>query len=263
MDKVTLAMPSVSSTNLLKNYAAGNVQQKESFTSDQKPAEEIISKEAADASKVYSRVVVNKKPVENKTLEAKKAELISQGKVEGKDFKIEYAGENLQTLEIDENGRPSEIFFYEKKDGSDGKLETYTKYEYCLNPETTGLKKSLTSYNADGKFIFRSNVYEREKSPYKNMEVNFDTKFDKFVEKLESENAKFVINHFDGNASTAHSVSVFDKDSILKYEFTDDINGEPLEVSVSKVGKDGYNDNIIAFYPDETVYTEFKDSLIY
>ena len=263
MDKVTLAMPSVSSTNLLKNYSTGNVQQKESFTSDQKPAEEIISKEAADASKVYSRVVVNKKPVENKTLEAKKAELISQGKLEGKDFNVKYAGENFKTLEVIENDKTSEIFFYENKDDSDGKLETYTKYEYCLNPETTGLKKSLTGYDADGKFIFRSNVYEKEKSPYKNMKVNFDTKFDKFVEKLESENAKFVINHTEGNDTTTHSVSVLDNDRVLKYEFTHDINGEPLEVSVSEVGNDGYNKNVIAFGPEETVYTEFKDSLIY
>ena len=95
------------------------------------------------------------------------------------------------------------------------------------------------------------------------MKVNFDTKFDKFVEKLESENAKFVINHTEGNDTTTHSVSVLDNDRVLKYEFTHDINGEPLEVSVSEVGNDGYNKNVIAFGPEETVYTEFKDSLIY
>ena len=258
MEKVTISSPS---TNLLKNYAAQTVQKKESFTSEQpEPAKELMSKEAADASKAYSGVAAAKKsPFEKKSLEDKKAELLNNGKVEGKDFKINNAGKSFTTLEIYADGKPSEIFMYNNGASADD-LESYTKISYCLTPETTGLKASMTNYDKDGNFKYRSNIYEKDKSPYKDCDVNFETEPEDLTEQFKAKNIKFSIEKSQNGEFTSEVVTAFDNDKISKYEFICDINGDPLEVRRYDVGSDGRDIRYVGYGSDETTYVEYKDS---
>lgn len=263
MEKITPAMPS---TNLLKNYSISAQPKNESFTSEEtiaQPKQEIMSKEAADAAKAYSGVAaVNKKPFVKKSLEDKKTELLAQNKTEGVDFKISDAGKNSKILEIFENGQPSEIFFYKNKNASADDLDGYTKFEYCLNPEATGLKTSMTNYSADGNFRSRTNIYEKDKSPYQDYDINFQTKIDELTGKLKEKNIQFAVDTLPEGEFTTHIVTAFEPDGVNKYEFTNDINGNPVEVRKIKIDENGRELKIIGFSQDETTYTEYKDSFV-
>ena len=52
-------------------------------------APEIVKKDTADAVKAYSLVAPKPKNYDKKSLEELKTELVQQGKIEGKDFKVE------------------------------------------------------------------------------------------------------------------------------------------------------------------------------
>ncbi len=254
MEKITLAVPS---TNLLKNYGATVQQKRETFTAEKEPAKEIISKEAADASRAYSGVAV-KQPFEKKSFDDKKAELLSNGKVEGENFKIYNAGKNLRVLEVLNDGKPSEIYYYNDSGNPDG----FTKYQYCLNSETTGLKYSAAAYDGNGVFKSRTNIYEKDKSPYTGIDVNFETEAEDLIEHLKSENIRFAVDKFVDGELTTDVITAFDAGKVYKYEFVRDINGNPVEMRKIETDENGKDLRYITFSPDETSYTEYKESFV-
>ena len=121
-------------------------------------APEIVKKDTADAVKAYSLVAPKPKNYDKKSLEELKTELVQQGKIEGKDFKVEQ--DNLMSkLILLENDKPVKEYIYNQKGASKEDFETVREFGYPLD-DKNGLQSIETTYGADGEFHFRTMNYK-------------------------------------------------------------------------------------------------------
>ncbi len=226
-------------------------------------APEIVKKDTADAVKAYSLVAPKPKNYDKKSLEELKTGLVQQGKIEGKDFKVEQ--DNLMSkLILLENDKPVKEYIYNQKGASKEDFETVREFGYPLD-DKNGLQSIETTYGADGEFHFRTMNYDKEKSPYKNELVNFSTKSSEFRQYLKDNNIKFANDVDISNDIVTHKFIVFDPkaDKMSKYVFTENEKGEPLYVSKSEIDNCGNTKNSIDFHEKTTSFTEFEDNCKY
>lgn len=226
-------------------------------------APEIVKKDTADAVKAYSLVAPKPKNYDKKSLEELKTGLVQQGKIEGKDFKVEQ--DNLMSkLILLENDKPVKEYIYNQKGASKEDFETVREFGYPLD-DKNGLQSIETTYGADGEFHFRTMNYDKEKSPYNNELVNFSTKSSEFRQYLKDNNIKFANDVDISNDIVTHKFIVFDPkaDKMSKYVFTENEQGEPLYVSKSEIDNCGNIKNSIDFHEKTTSFTEFEDNCKY
>lgn len=280
---------SVSSTNLLQNYAlkpATDPQKPEATKTADQPeiAQDIVKKETADATKAYAAGIIAPPPKaapEKKSLDELKADLVAQGKVEGKDFKIENKEDKQgvygHELVVLENDKPLKSYYYDNNGAAKEDFQFVTEYSYPMNTPTLAdgtipkLKQTETSYGADGEFHFRATRYERENSPYKDDIVNYDTKPFELEEKLKAEGIKFArdIEYSNDNENyntfMVNKITAFDPktDEMIRYEFTyNKADDSVVDVTKNIIDKDGSIKSYIAFRKDETAFVNFRDDFI-
>lgn len=270
---------SVSSTNLLQNYAVKPAEQPKAeetkVANNPEIAQDIVKKETADAAKAYAAGIVAPPPKqvpEKKSLNELKADLLAQGKVEGKDFKIEKKEDKQgvygHELVVLENDKPVKIYFYgvgaTKED-----FQAVEEYSYPVG-DGKGLKSTVTSHGADGEFHYRTTIYERENSPYKDDIVNFDTKPFELEEKLKAEGIKFArdIDYSTDNENSktlmVNKITVLDPktNEMVRYEFAyNKADDSVVDVRKNMFDKDGSIKSGITFSKDETAFVNFEDDL--
>lgn len=251
------------SNNMLQSYWA-NLNANNSVPSTPattaQTAPEIVKKETADAVKSYSLVAPKSKNYNKKSLEELKTGLVQQGKIEGKDFKVEQ--DNLMSkLILLENEKPVKEFMYNQKGASKEDFETVREIAYPLD-DKNGLQSVETTRGADGEFHFRTMNYDKEKSPYKNEIVNCSTKSSDFRQYLKDNNMKFANDVDISNDIVTHKFTVFDPkaDKMSKYVFTENEKGEPLYVSKSEIDNCGNTKSSMDFHEKTTSFTEFEDN---
>ena len=251
-------------TNLLYNY---NSPQKSNFQSQAQTninsavAPEIVDKKCADATKAYALVPTKHPTPEKKSLEEIKASLVADGKVEGKDFTVDKEG-FASMITVLKDGKNDKVYRFNKNGETKDDFESVEEWSYPMD-SSKGLKSISTTYGADGEFCFRSTNYEKDKSPYQNDIVNFNTKPEDLKTHFEANNIKYA-NDFDlVGESLVDKITAFDaKDgSVTRYEFMHDKDNNIMKVTKNIVGKDGNLVASINHYKDETIYTEFNDSL--
>ena len=260
------------STNLLYNYKSQqNNNSIENKNTGYTTAPEILKKDTADAVKAYAFVQPPKKqPIEKEAqnFDEYKAFLTNQGKVEGKDFEIEqdYGSEII----LLKNGKPVKEFVYRDFGDSKGKLVVYREIAYPLefpsvDNKESALKSIHTVYGADGKFHYRTSYYAVENSPYKNENVNANTKSSDFKKYLKDNNIKFAADIDVSDNVIIHKYTTFDPASsqVVEYEFFEGEDGKPISVHKTFIDKDGNADSAIYFDESTTSYTEYTDHLIY
>lgn len=279
---------SVSSTNLLQNYAVKPAEQPkaEETKGAEQPeiAQDIVKKETADATKAYAAGIIAPPPKqapENKSLDELKADLVAQGKVEGKDFKIEKKEDKQgvygHELVVLENDKPVKSYYFDNIDKEKEELQFITDYSYPADLPTLAnddkspkLKSMETSYGADGEFHFRTTRYERENSPYKDDIVNYDTKPFELENKLEAEGIKFArdidysTDNENSNTFMVNKITTFDPktNDVTRYEFTyNKADDSVVDVTKSMIGNDGSIKSNIVFKKDETAFVNFEDDL--
>lgn len=225
-------------------------------------AGEILDKKLADATKAYAIIDYKQTPSKGKSLEELKADLIAKGKIEGKDFLIE-ASDSVSVLTILENQKTKEEFMYGKDNSGKEVLDSITDFSYPLDSQK-GLKEVRTVHDADGKFMFRTFEYEKDKFPYKDDVVNIETTPAQLVEHFKANGIKFVSNSNIKKDWSIQKYSAFNpKDNgVTEYEFTYDKSGKIWSVIKSLIDNDGSTNGIITYYKDTTSYTEYKDSFI-
>ena len=261
MDKISPV-----STNLLSAYKPqANVPAESNNNSNTAEiAPDIVKKETADAAKAYAIVAPPQKSVpEKKSIDELKADLTSQGKVEGKDFEVE-KDELASKLTIIENGRPVKIYRYDKDGSKKENFEAIQEFSYPLD-SSKGLKHIETTYGVDGKLHFRTFEYDRDNSPYKDDIVNFETQPYELEGKLKAAGIKFSRDTAYADLGYTVKITAFDpkKDEITRYEFSYPNDSEKANaVSKCIIDKDGSLSAEIMFRNDETVYTDFHDNLI-
>lgn len=271
------------STNLIQKFKSQQTLVNEVKPQDSQPqiASDIVKKETADAVKAYALVAPKPKTYEKKSLDEFKADLIQQGKIEGKDFKIEKIGDKKgfygSDLTIIENDKPVKTYYYDKDGATKEDFQLVTEYSYPLNTPNLGegnspsLKSTETVYDANGKFHFRTNRYERENSPYKDDIVNYNTTPIELEEKLKSAGIKYArdIEYSNDNKNLdTHiitKITAFDPktNDITRYEF-ECLEGNDKNSRVLKqfINQDGGIKSYISFNENETSYTEFQNSFI-
>lgn len=257
---------SPTSSNMLQTYfnsLGGSASVPSKSAATPQAASEIVKKETADAVKAYSLVAPKPKNYDKKSLEELKTDLVNQGKIEGKDFKVEQ--DNLMSkLILLENDKPLKEYIYNQKGASKEDFETVREFGYPLNNEN-GLQSVETTYGADGEFHFRTTNYDKDKSPYKNELVNNSTKSSEFRQYLKDNNIKFASDIDISNNIVTHKFTVFDPKTsqIVKYEFVENEKGEPLYVSKSEINNCGSTKSSIAFHEKTTSFTEYEDNCKY
>ncbi len=261
MDKISPV-----STNLLYAYKSqANTPVESKNNSDATTVSpDIVKKETAEAAKAYAIVAPAQKTApEKKSIDELKAGLTAQGKVEGKDF-IVRKDERDSQLNIIENGKIVKVYRFMNNGEKKEDFDAIQEFSYPLDSEK-GLKQVETMYGADGEFHFRINKYEREKSPYKNDIVNFETHPYELEKKLKAEGIKFSRDTAYADLGYTVKITAFDpkKDEITRYEFSYPNDGDKAN-SVSKciIDKDGSLSAEIMFREDETSYTDFHDNFI-
>ena len=224
---------------------------------------DIVKKETADAVKAYTFVAPNGKAVpEKKSIDELKADLISQGKVEGKDF-IVRKGKDDSQLNIIENGKKVKVYRYMNNGEKKEDFDAIQEFSYPLD-NSKGLKYIETTYGADGDFHFRTSLYERDKSPYKDDIVNFETQPYELVQKFKAQGVKFSMDNVYADLGFTVKITAFNpkSDEITRYEFSYPDNGDkPNSVSKCIIDKDGSLAAEIMFREEDTSYTDFKDTL--
>ena len=262
------------STNLLQNYLANykqvNAQPKvDNENTQPQVAQDIVKKETADAAKAYAGVVTPqpKAAPEKKSLDELKADLLAQGKVEGKDF-IVRKDELASRLNVIENGKTVKVYRFDKDGASKDDFEAVQEFSYPvenLTLESNGLKQTETTYGADGEFHFRTFRYEKDKSPYKNDIVNYDTKPFELENKLKADGIQFARDIEFVNEYMINKITAFDPktNEVTRYEFRYDKDNDTVnEVIKCLIDKDGSMKADITFRKDETDYTDYKNNLI-
>lgn len=261
MDKISPV-----STNLLYAYKqqvnAPAESQNNSNTATIAP--DIVKKETADAAKAYAIVAPPQKSApEKKSIDELKADLISQGKIEGKDFTVRKDERDSQ-LNIIENGKTVKVYRFMNNGEKKEDFDAIQEFSYPLD-SSKGLKQVETMYGADGDFRFRMTRYEKDKSPYKDDIVNYETKPYELEEKLKAEGIKFSRDTVYADLGYTVKITAFDpkKDEITRYEFSYPNDSDKVNaVSKCIIDKDGSLSAEIMFRNDETVYTDFHDNLI-
>lgn len=268
----------VSSTNLLQNYALNPAVVAEQPKTDNavqpEIAQDIVKKETADAAKAYACIAPPQKEApEKKSLDELKADLIAQGKVEGKDFKIEKMEDKKgvygHELTVLENDKPVKIYFYAVGATKDD-FQSVEEYSYPIG-DGKGLKSTITSYGADGEFHYRTNRYEKENSPYQNEIVNLDTKPFELENKLKEAGIQYArdIEWSCDNENLENrmitKITAFDPktNEVTRYEFNYDRDNDKVnEVVKNNIDKDGGIKSYIIFRNDETAFVNFEDNKI-
>ncbi len=255
---------SLSKTNLLYNYNSSqksNQQGAEQIQSNKTVAPEIVDKKYADATKAYALVTTKHPAPEKKSLEEFKTQLITAGKVEGKDFTIEKGG-FASKISVLKDGKNDKVYRFNKDGATKEDFESIEEWSYPMDP-SKGLKYINTTYDADGKFCFRSTCYEKDKSPYENDIINSKTEPQKLTKYFEENNIKYACDSDLVGECLNFKITAFDsKDgSVARYEFKYDKDNNITEVNKNIIGKDGNLTAEIRYSKDETTYTEFKDSL--
>lgn len=261
MDKISPV-----STNLLYAYKTqANVPAESKNNSNTTTiAPDIVKKETADAAKAYAIVAPKAKAApEKKSIDELKADLISQGKIERKDF-IVRKDERDSQLNIIENGKTVKVYRFMNNGEKKEDFDAIQEFSYPLD-SSKGLKQVETMYGADGDFRFRMTRYEKDKSPYKDDIVNYETKPYELEEKLKAEGIKFSRDTAYADLGYTVKITAFDpkKDEITRYEFSYPNDSDKVNaVSKCIIAKNGSLSAEIMFRNDETVYTDFHDNLI-
>ena len=261
MDKISPV-----STNLLYAYKTqANVPAESKNNSNTTTiAPDIVKKETADAAKAYAIVAPKAKAApEKKSIDELKADLISQGKIERKDF-IVRKDERDSQLNIIENGKTVKVYRFMNNGEKKEDFDAIQEFSYPLD-SSKGLKQVETMYGADGDFRFRMTRYEKDKSPYKDDIVNYETKPYELEEKLKAEGIKFSRDTAYADLGYTVKITAFDpkKDEITRYEFSYPNDSDKVNaVSKCIIAKDGSLSAEIMFRNDETVYTDFHDNSI-
>lgn len=262
------------STNLLQSYPTSPVKEEtQKAQTKQEVAHEIISKEAAEAVKAKAFVAPKAKPTpDKKSIDEYKADLIKEGKIEGKDFKVETKEDKQgvygHELIILDNNKPVKSYYYDKSTSKDEELQLVKEYSYPIG-DSKGLKQIETTYGADGEFHFRTTSYDKENSPYKGELVNHTTTPAELSEYFTSKGIKFTKDieySKDNNNLESYMISkitAFDPktNEITRYEFEyDKDNDKVYQVTKNIINKDGSINSYIAFRKDETAFIEFEDN---
>lgn len=255
------------STNLVQNYTQSHKVVTEPIKQVQSAPEiapEIVKKETADAAKAYSGIVAPKpRPLfEKKSLDELKSEVLAQGKVEGKDFKIDKQ-EKVTNMEILENDKPVKLYVYDNPATSADNLYEYQEYSYPTG--NNGLKEISAFYDGSGDFKFRSFTYDPENSPYKNEIVNAKAKPQDLRKYLDENNIRYATDiQINENDIWTTKFTTFEPktNDVIVYEFSyyeKDCEPEMISVEKKQIGKNGNLLNTIAFHDTFTSYTEFTD----
>ncbi len=251
------------STNLLQKFRpqASVADDKNNSNATATIAPDIVKKETADAVKAYAIAAPKPKPVpEKKSIDELKTDLISHGKVEGKDFTLR-KGQSDSQLNIIEDGKTVKVYRFVGNGENKEDFEAIQNFFYPLD-SSKGLKQVETVYGADGEFHFRTSIYEKDKSPYKDDIVNFETRPEELEEKLKADGSKFSRDTAYADLGYTVKITAFNpkNDEITRYEFSYP-NDSDTANSVSKclIGKDGSLSAEIMFRKDETNYTVFTN----
>ncbi len=272
----------VSSTNLLKNYQPKQAVFTEKSQETPQIASEIINRETAAATKSYAGFVAPppRKVPEKKSLNDLKADFIAQGKVEGKDFKIENCGDKQGVYGCEfivlENDKPVKKYYY-SNDGSkkeDFGLITEIFYPTVIptiangNSINSKVKSVETTYGSEGDFCFRKTRYEKDSSPYIDELVNYEIKPYELEQKLKANGIKYAndIEYSNDNANLEqfmiNKITAFNPrtNEVTRYEFTYNKATDKVEdVTKSIIDIDGNKVAEIRFRKDETDFVELKD----
>ena len=261
MDKISPV-----STNLLYAYKSqvNTPAENKNNSNTTTIAPDIVKKETADAAKAYAIVAPPQKSApEKKSIDELKADLISQGKIEGKDFTVRKDERDSQ-LNIIEDGKTVKVYRFMNNGEKKEDFDAIQEFSYPLD-SSKGLKQVETMYGADGDFHFRMTRYEKDKSPYKDDIVNFETHPYELEEKLKAAGCKFSRDTAYADLGYTVKITAFDpkKDEITRYEFSYPNDSDKVNaVSKCIIDKDGSLSAEIMFRNDETVYTDFHDNLI-
>lgn len=268
-----------SSTNLLQNYVAPNAVKsdvdKQSVPVAEKPAEqqtaepkvapEIMSKEAAEASKTYAFVAPKFEPYPKLSLPELKADLIAKGKVEGpeKDFKVEQDADMSKLLVFNE-GKPSVIYRFDKKGENKKDFVSVEEIGYPMPGTENGVKKISTVYGPEHDFHFRTITYEKNNPILKDEIVNNTTTSHEFKDYLISKSIPFAKDlEITDNNTFIHKFILFENDKVSQYVFAEDENSKTIDVSKKVSDTKGNTEFIYTFGKDETDCTVFEDNAKY
>lgn len=262
------------STNLIQNYktAVKNTpEQKQPENSSVNAQTEVMKKDTADAVKTYALVAPKAPSVpENKSFEEYKADLLQQGKIEGKDFTIDegqtHSGKTAIYLTLNENGRPVKDLKFDTSVDKKGVLESYAETKYPVN-SANGMKSVRTMRKADGSFMFRMTEYDNEKSPYKDDIVKANPTADKFKEYLQNNNIEYTPKTEPQDYGVVRQSFTFKEPNTgkdVRYMFFTDpeLNGKVL---IYKTLFDDKGKEIANIYFDDssTTFTDFEDNVKY
>jgi hypothetical protein len=210
--KGVIMVDSINSTNLIQQVKTQQVPKPEAKPALQ-PAQneapqqtEVASSVASAASMAYAAPQVNtfKAP----SFEDYVAKLNKEGKIEGKDYKIEKDEEYTDVIEFNkDNNKESKVNVWKNVDG---KLEYMGSEEYSYQ----GDKKICTDgRNANGKLEFHTHHYYNDEVPQATIShdgLTCQTKVEDYINNLKAKGVKFTEQTEENKYSTDHIVEEYD-----------------------------------------------------
>lgn len=272
-----MPVDSISSSNLLQkvnaNSNSNGLQQSAVSPAEQQTpsvAPEIVSKEAGDASKSYASQNIERfvAPPETvaKSLPEYKQELLSQGKVEGKDFEV-VQDDVTSSIRILKDGKLEQIIRYDKRGDSKEDLESIEYFGYPINDAGNGLKYTSTVRGPKGEFHFRTFSYDKDNNPYKDPYMNSQSDIPSFTTALKNNNVQYASDmNFVGDNIIRTTYTMVDPQTknFVRYEFLQDKDDSKILSRSKEIFLENNKSESVIRYDDDCVnYVEYKDNMIY
>lgn len=226
-------------------------------------APEIVKKSTADASKAYGFAAIEKKvKFENKSIDEYIKDLLSQGKVEGKDFKITKIGGLATNLELLKNGKIyQKIIWYKNSD-----QVRFKTVNYPINTGNSGvvIKEASTLYDKNSKFLSRETIYDINKHPFKDELVKYGSTPEELMAKLTAQGRTFYKELANADFGHFTRISSFNPKTKLNevYEFGYNKKDKLMEIKKTSYNNDNRTETLW-FSPDEVSCVNYQNNIKY
>ena len=225
----------------------------------QKQSQELMPKEMTAATRAYALVAPKLNvPIDNKTLDERKKELLEKGKVEGRDFEVKKT-EVGTILNIYENGKVSERYGYKNDGKSKGDFRNLNKYSYPIGTNSI-LDSVCTTYAPDGRIEMKTFNYKADNSPYKNDLAYQSASVAEYRNYLASQGINYTeSNKKIGNVGRNVIFSFVEPNTGKPVEYNFIVNNDGKTDVVEKTIKDKFGGMRakLVFENNKTAYTEF------
>lgn len=164
-----------------------------------------ISSEASSAYRAYGHAMVQK-PLEKLSLNDCIQQLQKQGKVEGKDYRLEnYENGNVAIYVLNKDGQEAKRMLFDE-----GKIDCWEDYKYSSNGK---LAKTI-SHHGDGKIPSYSDYYYNDEIPqevFTKDKLTFNTTPEEYIEYLNKNNKNYKVLKEEGENGRSVSIQELNK----------------------------------------------------